>query len=94
VSKDLLGKEDDCWEAYSKIMERAKKEQPIADVRSLYTFPIFAVEEAGVALSSVPDSADEMQAFEQCLQLYQEGQAGCTVVQSEHGNFLLPINPT
>ena len=43
-------------------MERAQQEHQPGDVRELYTYPIFAVEEAGTgALASVPDAADEMQ---------------------------------
>ena len=88
MSKELLGK-DESAALYAKIVDQ-EMEQPQLRVRDLYSFPAFSVEDTSAVMCPLPLAAEEMQAFEQCLQLYQEAQSGCTVVQSEHGNFLLP----
>lgn len=67
------------------------EEQASADARDLFSYPVFSIEEGGNVPGPLPPLSEELQAFEQCLQLYQEAQNGCTIVQSEHGNFLLPI---
>lgn len=90
VSRELLG-EDEVAEEYARVMEGEGELPPRPDVRRLYTYPMFAVEE-GAAVAASPAAPDaEPHAFEQCLVLYQEAQAGSTVVQSENGNFLMPV---
>ena len=89
VSEELLG-DDESAKLYSKIMD-SPGEANAPDVRSLFTYPAFSVEEGSSMETPLPPLAEELQAFEQCLQLYQEAQNGCTIVQSEHGNFLLPL---
>ena len=63
-------------------------------VHDLYSFPAFSVEDLGGNSEPLPSQSEELQAFEQCLQLYEEAKTGRTLMQSENGNFLLPTETT
>lgn len=92
VSKELLGS-DESAKLYAKIMDTPSEHSALS-VQDLYSYPAFSVEDSSGNHGPLPPLAEELQAFDQCLQLYQEAQNGCTIVQSKHGNFLLPTGST
>ena len=84
---------DESAKLYSKIMD-SPTEPTALKVHDLYSYPAFSVEDLGGVSEPLPPQSEEFQAFEQCLQLYQEAKNGRTLMQSEHGNFLLPTETT
>ena len=88
VSRDLVG-EGEVLNDYDKIMGEGTGPEK-SKLRSLYTYPLFSTEDNSALGASLREPSDQSQAFEQCLLMYREAQSKHVIVQSDHGNFLLP----
>ena len=82
-------RKDESAAIYARIMESNAVPASQADVRSLYTHPLFSAEDGNSAPRPLAAPSDQTQAFEQCVQMYQELRNGQSIIQSEHGNFLV-----